>query len=303
MKTKLFTMTRILSAGRAMLFGALVAAATLTSAPETAHAQQVRLTGPLAGAPAVRKLRLYRQMRLELAPVFSFTLLDQYRRQIFGGIRANFGITDWLSFGAWGGVSTSMIGVDMDTYLTRHIQDDVNAPRNCRDNPTDLDCKLTAVNMGDDFGDQVASMNWVAAPQLTLFPFRGKLGLFNEVFVDADLYLFGGVGFVGLSERGLCDDCTSSDSFEAVNRLAIAPTFGLGFTFFTNRWTALGVEWRALPFKWNTGGFDVAGTGESGDSKEFPDGRITKEDREFHFNQMLSVSFSFFLPQQHRVSE
>ena len=32
-------------------------------------------------------------------------------------------------------------------------------------------------------------------------------------------------------------------------------------------------------------------------------GRITNADREFHFNQMLSVSFSFFLPQQNRVSE
>ncbi len=246
-------------------------------------------------------MRLYRQTRLELAPVFSFTLLDQYRRQIFGGIRANFGITDWLSFGVWGGVSTSMIGLDMDTYLTRQIQD-VNAGRQCNNNPTDLDCKLTAVNLGDDFRGQVASMDWVAAPQLTLYPFRGKLGLFNEVFVDADLYLFGGVGFVGVSERPNCDTCTKEETFEAQSRLAFAPTFGLGLTFFTNRWTALGVEWRALPFKWNTGGLDVAGEG-SGDDKDFPDGRITNADREFHFNQMLSVSFSFFLPQQNRVSE
>jgi hypothetical protein len=243
-------------------------------------------------------------MRLELAPTVSFTLLDQYRRQIFLGLRGNFGVTDWLSVGAWGGVSTSMMGLDMDTYLTKQIQD-VNAGRDCNNNPTVQDCKLTATNLGDDFSNQVASIDWVAAPQVTLFPFRGKLGLFNAVFVDADLYVFGGVGFVGISERPDCDgnDCTDETSFQTQSRLAVAPTFGLGFTFFTNRWTALGLEWRALPFKWNTGGFDVAGEGDDDDVKNFPDGRITSADRQFHFNQMLSISFSFFLPQQHRISE
>lgn len=301
MKTKMFTMTRTLRAGRTLLAGLLVASATLTASPEVAHAEKLPVSGPLAGAPAVRQLRLYRKLRLELAPVVSFTLLDEYRRQIFGGIRANFGVTDWLSIGAWGAVSTSLIGADMNTYLTKQIQD-VNSSRDCNGDPTNLDCKLTAVNLGNDFKNQIASMDWVAAPQVTVFPFRGKLGLFNEVFVDADMYLFAGVGIVGLSERPTCDSCTKEDTFQAQSRLAVAPTFGLGLTFFTNRWTALGVEWRALPFKWNTGGFDVAGEG-TGDDKDFPDGRITNADREFHFNQMLSVSFSFFLPQQHRISE
>lgn len=286
---------------RNLLVGSMMAGATLIALPNSAHAEQIQVTGPLAGAPAVRHLRLYRDFRLEVTPMVSFTLLDQYRRQIFLGLRANFGVTDWLSIGAWGAISSSMIGADVNTYLTKQIQE-VNAGRNCSENPTDLECKLTAVNLGNDFKNQVASINWVAAPQITAYPFRGKLGLFNEVFVDADLYVFGGVGFVGLSERPNCQQCIAESTFVKQNRMAIAPTFGLGFTFFTNRWTAVGAEWRGLPFKWNTGGFDTAGEGD-GKNAKFPDGQITAADRQFHFNQMLSLSFSMFFPQKNRVSE
>lgn len=287
---------------RAVLVGALMGSFTIISLPEEAHAQQIQVTGPLAGAPAVRKLRLYRKLRLEASPTLSFTLLDQYRRQIFLGARLNYGITDWLAVGVWGGVSTSMVGLDMNTDLTRRIQD-VNESRECDGvGRPDINCKLTGVNLGSDFRNQIASMNWIAAPQLTAIPFRGKLGLFNDLFVDADLYGFGGVGIIGVDERPNCENCTDEDTFQAAGRVAIAPTFGLGFTFFTNRWTAVGAEWRALPFKFNTGGFDTKGEGE-GVEGDFPDGQITKHDREFHFNQMLSISFNMYFPQEHRVSE
>lgn len=194
-----------------------------------------------------------------------------------------------------------MIGLDLDTDLSRRIQN-VNEERNCGVNRTELNCKLTAVNLGDDFSNQISSMKWIAAPQITAVPFRGKLGLFNDIFVDADLYAFGGVGFIGLDERPECEVCTDEETFQATSRMAIAPTFGIGFTFYTGRWTAVGAEWRGLPFKSNSGGFDVAGAGD-GEKGEFTDGIITKHDREFHFNQMLSISFNMYFPQQHRISE
>jgi hypothetical protein len=249
----------------------------------------------------VRELRLYRKLRLEVAPSLSFTLLDEYRRQAFLGARLNYGITDWLAVGVWGGVSSSMLGWDRDTDLTKQIQA-VNSERDCANNRSEQSCKLTGVNLGKDFTNQVASQNWIAAPQLTLIPFRGKLGLFNEIFVDADLYAFGGLAVVGLAERPNCEECTTEASFQTAGRVALAPTFGMGFTFFTNRWTAVGAEWRAYPFKYNTGGFDVAGEGD-GEEGEFPDGKITAADRDFHFNQMLSLSFNMYFPRDHRVSE
>ncbi len=296
MKITMLTKNRVFTAARTLIVGVAVAAATIVATPQPAQAQQIRVTGPLAGAPAVRELRLYRKLRLEVSPAVSFTLLDQYQRQIFAGARLNFGITDWLAVGAWGGYAFSL-----PTNLTGQIQD-VNEGRRCNENANEIDCKLTAVNLGDDFKEQVAKMNWVVAPQITAIPFRGKLGLFNEIFVDADLYAFGGLGIVGLSERGDCEQCTSEASFERVSRTAFAPTFGLGFTFYTNRWTAIGAEWRALPFKWNAGGFDIAGEGDD-EKADFPDGRITADDREFRFNQMLTLSFNMYFPRQNRVSE
>jgi hypothetical protein len=90
MKTKMFTKLK------GHLVAALLAMAAVLSVSEAALAQ-VHVTGPLAGAPAVRKLRLYRQGRFEMSPNVSFTLLDEYRRNIFFGLRLNYGITDWLA--------------------------------------------------------------------------------------------------------------------------------------------------------------------------------------------------------------
>jgi hypothetical protein len=281
------------------LLGLLTAAALSVAVPEEAQAQQIQLTGPLAGQPAVRKLRMYREGRFELAPNLSFSLLDQYRRQIFLGVRANYGVLDWLSVGVWGGVSSSFIGVDLNTGLTQDIQE-VNEGRDCANNPEDQECKLTAVNLGDDFRKQVASINWIVAPQVTAVPFRGKLGLFGDIFVDADLYFFAGPAIVGIDERPNCaGNCTEQDT-TAQGRTVVAPTFGLGFTFYTGRWTAVGAEWRGLPFKYNTGGFDVAGGGED---DQFPDGNISAADREFRFNQMLTLNFNMYLPMDYAVSE
>ena len=147
MKSTMLTKNRVFTAARTLIVGVAVAAATIVATPQPAQAQQIRVTGPLAGAPAVRELRLYRKLRLEVSPAVSFTLLDQYQRQIFAGARINFGITDWLAVGAWGGY-----GFSLSTDLTGQIQD-VNEGRDCNTNGNEIDCKLTAVNLGDDFAE------------------------------------------------------------------------------------------------------------------------------------------------------
>ena len=83
-------------------------------------------------------------------------------------------------------------------------------------------------------------------------------------------------------------------------RVAIAPTFGLGFTFYANRWMAFGFEWRATPFGRNTGGFDNHGGGLDND---FPDQAIDGDDRDLKLNQMLTVSWNIYMPFDYRVSE
>lgn len=280
------------------LLTALVAGFALFAVTETAQAQEVLLTGPLAGAPAVRKLRLYRQSRFEFAPAVTFTLLDEYQRTIFLGARLTYNFTDWLGIGAWGAYGGVL---QLPTALSEHIQD-VNAERKQLP-PENLSRRLTNVNLGEDFTDQLGSMDWVVAPQITVVPFRGKLALFQSIYLDTDLYFFGGPAFVGLTERGDCgtsDNDGCSTTYTRAQRMAIAPTFGLGFSFYMSKWSALGFEYRGLPMAWNTGGFDTAG---GGPDQEFPDNRITSADQRFHYNQMLTVSFNIYLPTQYKVSE
>jgi hypothetical protein len=279
---------------------ALAAGCALTALPEQAQAQEILLTGPLAGAPAVRKLRLHREGRFEIAPNVSFTLLDEYQRTIFLGARLNYNFTDWIALGVWGAYGGL---IQLPTGLSNEIQE-VNQDR--KNDPNDmgcenLNCKLTQVNLGADFTEQLGSLEWIAAPQITVVPFRGKLALFQSIFLDADLYFFGGPAFIGVSERGDCEDtCTEPQSFDMASRMAIAPTFGLGFSFYVNKWSALGFEWRGVPFSWNSPGFDTAGTGPD---NEFPDNNISDADRQFKFNSMMTISYNIYLPTEYTISE
>jgi hypothetical protein len=88
--------------------------------------------------------------------------------------------------------------------------------------------------------------------------------------------------------------------FTTQTRTAIAPTFGLGLSFYIAKFMSLGLEWRALPFAWNTGGFDTRGGAPGG---RFPDNKINKDDREFKFNQLLSISLGFYFPTKLKSSE
>jgi len=55
-----------------------------------------------------------------------------------------------------------------------------------------------------------------------------------------------------------------------------------------------------LPFSWNISGFDTAGGGKD---KGFPDNKIDSADQRFRVNQMMTISYNFYLPTQYKVSE
>ena len=273
---------------------ALVGAASLlslTALSKRAEAQEIQLTGPLAGAPAVRHEQLYRDGRFEIAPTVSFTLLSEYNRTILFGARAQYNITDWFAVGVWGAYGA----VQIETNLSQEVNS--TGPREAQ----------TAVNLPakGDFDNQVAYMQWMVVPQVQLTPFRGKLAIFQKIFVNADAYIHGGLGFVGLQERGDCGgagqtSCTNPSSFALASRMALSPTFGLGFNFYIGKFMALGVEYRALPFSWNQGGFDVSGGGLNGN---YPDNKISSADETFKFNQMLTISLGFSFSTTPKLSE
>ncbi len=268
-------------------FVALLLAGTTSLIASTAVAQEIQQTGPLKGAPNVRHLRVYREGRVEIAPLASFTLLDEYRRTLFLGARVQYNFKDWLGVGVWGGYGI----VSGSTDLTDKIDD--KSPRGVQ-----TATQIAPTKGG--FDAQTARMQWVAAPQVTFVPFRGKLALFQKLFTDTDMYASLGVAFVGTQERGACGDtaksqisCSDPKSFALASRVAIAPTLGVGLNFYFARFMSFNLEYRALPFSWNRAGFDQRGTGNDG---RFPDQKIDGEDRTFKWNQMMTLGFGFSLP-------
>lgn len=275
---------------------AIVAAASacamvgITTVSKPAAAQEIQLTGPLAGAPSVRKLRTYREGRFEIAIGPGATLLDEYQRTMptISG-RLQYNVFDWLGVGVFGFFAP----VSLSTDLTDKINS--TAPRNTR----------TQVNLppaGQDYADQTGKLNWMAAPQLTFTPFRGKLALFQKLFVDTDLYLHAGAAFVGVTERKNCavGQCFGAGAFGTEGRVAIAPTFGLGLSFYVSSLVSINLEYRAFPFSWNRGGFDTRGTGPDA---SFPDNQINDEDRTFKFNQMVFAGVGFHFPTKAKISD
>jgi outer membrane beta-barrel protein len=269
-----------------------------------AEAQEIQLTGPLAGAPAVRKLRLHRDGRFEVTPNVSFTLLDEYNRTIMPGLRASYHFTDWFGAGIWGGY-----GFQYTTSLSDQLQEKAIDARNCDGNPNSQQCRLTAVNLtkGNLFDDQLARLQWIVAPEVTFVPFRGKLSLFSVLFVDTDVNFFVGPAIIGLQERGQCGpasdnpgvSCSSAAAFSSdqggglQSRVTATATFGAGLNFYPTKIFGFGAEFRGLPFALNTSGFDNFGGPPDG---EFPDNSINGDDQQFRFNSMITVNFIFRFP-------
>jgi len=268
--------------------------AGLTFASTPASAQEIQLTGPLAGAPACRHCRLYRQGRVSLTPGMGVTLLNEYERTFFLAAKLEYNLFDFLGIGAFVGYGL----INDNTDLTNKV--DSTAPRNTR----------TATNLpplnGPKFDAQTGKMKLFLNPQASFSPFRGKLAIFQKVFVDTDLYVHGGVAFVQMEERTNCGpgesvtSCSDPKAFDKATRFAVAPTFGLGLTLYTTGFVSINIEYRAFPFSWNRGGFDSRGAPPDA---QFPDNKIDKEDRTFKFNQMVFLGVGLYLPSTPKVSD
>ncbi|MGA2449712.1 MAG: hypothetical protein ABTD50_13590 [Polyangiaceae bacterium] len=294
---------------------ASVTAACVLACASLAQAQEIQLTGPLKGAPAARHLRHYRQGRIELDPTLSFTLLDEYRRTILVGGRLTYNLTDWLGIGVWGAFAVSSSTTDLTDQIntvaprSEITATNVNHSQGTCTNPDGS--TFNCVTANQSFPAQTAKIDYMAAPQVIFTPFRGKLAIFNKIFVDTDLYASGGVAFVGIEERKNCSGttgtgsatvlaCSLPSSFALASTTKVAPTFSVGLTFYPSSFWSFGVEYRAVPFAWNRSGFDTHGGGPNGN---FPDGNINSQDETFQFNQLVTISLGFYLPTTPSLSE
>jgi len=269
----------------------------LRDGASSASAQDVHVSGPLAGAPAVKKLRLWRDMRVHVEPFFAFTIGDEYSRSLIVGGEARFHFLDWLGIGGWGGYSVAKL----DTNLTNEIQ--AKAPD---EEPNVLD-----LPENENFPAQIGRLNWWSGVELHFVPFRGKLAMFQKVFFDADLDFFVGAAFVGVEERAdaigqppgaqvefcsiegnpMDDGCLESQTARS-KRTAIAPSFGVAFNAFFHDFLGISLRWRGIPFKYNTGGTD-----------NNRDNLIDSNDRIRQFNNMFTVGLIFVLPPKTKTTD
>ena len=269
----------------------------------TVSAQDVHVSGPLAGAPAVMNQRLWRDKRLHVEPFFAFTIADEYARSLIVGGEVRFHFLDWLGIGGWGGYSVGQL----DTNLTKEIRDKGRTtPANYFDLPS-----------REGYPSQVGRLTWWSGVEAHFVPFRGKLAMFQKVFVDADIDVFVGVAFVGVEERKNVTDvpnppgiggcliegettvdggCLQSQTARS-KRTAIAPSFGIAFNAFFKEFIGLSFRWRGIPFKYNTSGTDNSGP------DGIPDGQIDSTDRPRQFNNMFSVGLIFTLPPKIKTTD
>lgn len=265
-----------------------------------AAAQEVQVQGPLAGAPAVVGLRIYRALRFSIQLHTAMTLQDEFSRAFLPGGQLMFHPTDWLGIGVWGGFAINIDSSLSDQVAAKGQTNAVN---------------VLSLPSAAGFSNQIGRIKWIAAPQVSFIPLRGKLGIFEKLFVDTDFYVFGGVGFVGVEERA---DVTQDQSTRCLaggnlaasiacfepgqsartSRVAIAPTFGAGLSLYLAEFLTMSIEWRGLPFAWNTSGTDESGAARG----DFPDKQINAADRLSHFNHMLTLGFGFYLPTKPKIS-
>lgn len=304
-----------------LVFAIIANMAVLQS--NVASAQEVLLEGPLAGAPAVRKLVQYRKLRFGIAPYFNYTLNNEYVHNFLVGGHLEFNITDWFGIGI-----NAAYAFNANTKLTNHISESVDIGG---DPTTPGNSNWPSYTGANHFENQVALMKGQYVAQLNFVPFRGKVAFFQRLFTAVDLSIFVGAGIVVLDERkdcesgpdangtnygGTCGNPTRSDfAVDRATRIAPAPTAGLSFNFYANDWIAVNMELRFTPFSWNAGGTDESGQAAptwvlddsdpanaiwkytpSNVEGDYPDGKIDKEDREWTPNASVGLGVAFYFP-------
>jgi outer membrane beta-barrel protein len=303
----------------------IIAVAAVCGTARTASAQEILLEGPLAGAPAVRKLVQYREMRFSAGPQFGYTLLNDYMHNFLLGLRLEFNIFDWLGVGVVG-----YYGVNTPTTLTRHISDSQDIGGN---DTTPSESNWPSYTGAANFEEQVARLKGLYLAQISLIPLRGKMAIFEKLFVAIDGYIFLGGGVVHFEQREKCSTTSGSDFCGAwddptawapkrESRIGGAFTGGVGFLAYFNDWFGVNLEYRVAPFKWNAGGTDEAGqagtqwelaetddgslawqTSSKGKDGDYPDGNIDDKDRTWNANQSIAIGFIFHFPFEPTVTD
>jgi outer membrane beta-barrel protein len=239
----------------------------------------------LDGQPAVRHRHELRAGRFEVGPAFDFALNRSFRQAVLFGIKLEYHLNDYLSFGA-----NFAFGVNFDTGLTSELQDSKDPPvlpsGQCPGAP--YGCN-TPANFGD-YRNRFSDLQFVGDIRATITPMAGKISIFSKAFLAYDFYVFAGFGF------GMTKNKTDEPDIDAVNE-GFRPGFawGVGMHLFFTKWMAMGLEVKDLVFADNeTGGDFTRGVS----SEELAQGRKlwNGDDRNITNHFFFTLNFTFYIP-------
>ncbi|ACY16198.1 outer membrane beta-barrel domain-containing protein [Haliangium ochraceum] len=218
----------------------------------------------LAEQPAVRHRLLLVKGRFELTPAFEANVNADYRYTLSGGLRAEYHLSDMLSFGAVG-----FYGQSLNTGLTERILSSLP------DQNADIDPTPTK----DEYEQHLNDMPLHGAAYVSLTPWYGKLAAFGAAFVNFDFYFSAGLAYAQLANNcgpDVCsDDAPGEPSIDPNDPEVMIPDttanddpaindgsrFGLylggGIHVFLNNFIALDLTVRNYLFTNNPSGLDT----------------------------------------------
>ena len=274
---------------RTRLLPLLVLLALPTLLPESvAHADR---RNPLEGQPAVRRRLLLRKLRFEVTPQFVTSINQDYKHAFGPGINLQFHLTDWLAIGVQG-----VYTLNSDTAL----EDKVRAAL-----PTAAYNSYSGPQPNLQIHDEhTMSIMAVFSAYAQVTPFYGKIAFFSALFVNYDLYVNGGIGFVDYTSKccsnvgtmGKPNYTLTPDNDPNVQNghfdgLKIGGQIGVGAHIYFNEWFGLQFELRDYIVGANPGGLDVNG-----------DRKLDSKDEGAQNNIFFGVGLTFMLPPSARIS-
>jgi outer membrane beta-barrel protein len=276
---------------RTRLLPLLVLLALPTLLPESAARAERR--NPLEGQPAVRRRLLLRKLRFEVTPQFVTSINQDYKHAFGPGINLQFHLTDWLAIGVQG-VYTLNSDTALEDKVRAALPDEAVMPYNKYSGPQ------PTRQMHDS---RVLGIGAIFSAFAQVTPFYGKIAFFSALFVNYDLYVNGGIGFVNYtsscchipdttgkpnSSVGQSDPNTQDVKFDG---LKIGGQFGIGAHIYFNEWFGLQFELRDYIVGANPGGLDTNG-----------DRVLNSKDEGPQNNLFFGVGLTFMLPPTARQS-
>jgi len=243
---------------------------------------------PLAGQPAIRRMREMRKLRFEVTPQFLVSTNQDYKHAFGPGANLQFHITDWIGIGLAG------------AYLFN-----ANTP---------LEDKVVAALPDGDYrypgpqptkrvhNEHVLAMDGMAAVYASLTPWHGKFALFSSAFANYDFYVNLGGGFVHYNQN--C--CTTTGPVPVPGGIPDpnlqdprlfagfkgAGMVGVGAHIFFAEWVGLQLELTDYFAVSNPSGLDTNG-----------DRILDTKDETIQNHIFFGLGISFILPPKAKISD